>query len=130
LLFGSTATVDQRGAPRAFDQGELPNTFDGCDIGAFEMQSEFACTCETDIECTFPETCFAGCVCRYVPFCGSGICDPGEDGVSCAADCPAVCGNGLVEPGEECEAANQCPPCGIGFVRACNACACGCVPFP
>jgi hypothetical protein len=36
------------------------------------------------------------------PFCGNGICEPGEDSFNCPIDCPVppFCGNGICEPGE------------------------------
>ena len=57
--------------------------------------------------------CGAGCTldvtsCSGCPFCGDGTCDPGEDCVSCSADCSSAsavtCGNGICEAadGEDC----------------------------
>jgi len=54
------------------------------------------------------------------PECGNGVCEDGEDYISCPADCeaPAVCGNGVCEDGEDyisCPADCEAPAvCGNG----------------
>ena len=65
-----------------------------------------------------------------VPYCGDGVCEPGEENtISCPADsCVAACGNGAVEANEVCDDGNlanndacldTCQPasCGDGFVQ-------------
>lgn len=63
--------------------------------------------------------------------CGDGVCDPGEDAVTCAADCrvsQAVCGNGACEAGEDClNCRGDCPECDAEEIiaRAGNGCVAG-----
>jgi len=49
-----------------------------------------------------------GCsaTCQVESFCGNGLCETGEDPLTCPQDCPGVCGNGVLEPGEQCDDAN------------------------
>ena len=49
------------------------------------------------------------------PFCGDGTCDPGEDYITCPADCsaPPICGDGTCDPGEDhlsCPSDCEAPP--------------------
>jgi len=41
------------------------------------------------------------------PMCPNGMCDPGEDNVSCPVDCEPACPNGVKETGEECDDGNE-----------------------
>jgi len=104
----------------------------GTDSSGFERPNDnpcpFECECDFTSDCVFPDTC-VGCLCVYVPFCGSGICDPGDDANSCPEDCPPICGNDILEPGEECEAFFDCGLCPVGEVPVCTDCACECVPL-
>ena len=49
------------------------------------------------------------------PTCGDSTCDPGEDCVSCEADCgpcPPTCGDSTCDPGEDCASCEaDCGPC-------------------
>ena len=82
----------------------------GTDSSGLERPNDnpcpFECECGFTSDCVFPDTC-VGCLCVYVPFCGSGICDPGE----------------------ECEATFDCGLCPPGEAPACIDCACSCVPL-
>lgn len=69
-------------------------------------------------ECQENYECSAG-RCLYVPWCGDGQCDPGEDCGSCETDCGACCGNTVCEPdlGEDCD---LCPAdCGCTCGEQC-----------
>ena len=69
--------------------------------------------CNNSEDCN---TCNSDCACDYVPVCGNGVIESGEQcdnaagvtsGYTCNSDCVleklAVCGNGIVETGEQCD---------------------------
>ena len=76
------------------------------------------------------------------PSCGNGVCDPGENYISCPDDCPfsMFCGNGVCESWENCSTCSidcgSCPPspyCGDGVCSAgetCSSCPQDCGSCP
>jgi hypothetical protein len=99
-------------------------TVDTCDLAAGECNHlPDDAFCDNGLFCDGTETCDAALDCRpgtdpcgggvcdevgdvCTTVCGDGLCEAGEDCVSCAADCPslplpgAACGNGLCEAGD------------------------------